>query len=316
MSKKGNRGISKKRPRVWLKGLRDAEAVHAQIASLLLRYPNVLTVGVGAPERRGRKGDRAAIVVGVRNKKDMHPHETIPHELLGVRIDVKEISLAKLAAGIEVRAGMQCRGYQRAEFGYLGVAGGLPDGGRAVLTTLHVLVDEQLSTDVDSGDFRDMVVEVALPGKGGYTSVGKLQRGAFNAREDIALVRIDDGFVPSALLAGSTTKLAAPVAIPTTGAAFELLAPDGAHDGTLVNSKVDGRFDTAAGPQLFHGLAQFSFAPPRIRLGWCGSPICVRGTHAPVGLLSFCSDDGASAYVFPLASHWQAWGLSTPKDID
>jgi hypothetical protein len=302
-----------KPPLVWLEGVEEARTAHAHVVELLRRYPNVVTVGVGAPIKGGRRDRRAAIIVGVRKKRDMPKHKTIPPELLGVRIDVQQVSQGELVAGDEVQPGLQCCGIGRREFGYFGVTGQLPDGRLAALTALHVLVDEGHGADVDAGQFRGTVIEASFPT--GFSRAGVLSRGAFNAGEDIALVLVDNDEKVSATLAGSTSNLSTPVAV-AGGQKVQLLVPDGSFDGQVVELNVGGSFDTPVGAQSFHGLAKFSIEADEIRDGWCGSPICTAEDLAPVGLLSFRStQEGVFAFAFPLAPYWQAWGLTIPKDV-
>ncbi len=73
--------------------LEQARAVKERHADELMRYPNVIAVGVGLRQVGGAYTSEPAIVVMVRQKlpPDMlSPEETLPRMLEGIPVDVQE----------------------------------------------------------------------------------------------------------------------------------------------------------------------------------------------------------------------------------
>ncbi len=70
-----------------------ARAVKARYEGDLMRYPNVVGVGVGRRQRSGQTIDEICIVVMVRTKRSrdtLDPADLLPAELDGVPVDVQE----------------------------------------------------------------------------------------------------------------------------------------------------------------------------------------------------------------------------------
>jgi hypothetical protein len=68
-------------------------AIQAKYADKLMKYPNVIGVGIGFAQVNGRTTDEPALVVMVDNKIPMAQlamTALLPKELDGVRIDVQE----------------------------------------------------------------------------------------------------------------------------------------------------------------------------------------------------------------------------------
>ncbi len=65
-----------------------------KVGQELMKYPNVVSVGVGYKQIKGVKTDQLCIVVGVTKKlplADLLPEAVIPLEMLGVKTDVVEV---------------------------------------------------------------------------------------------------------------------------------------------------------------------------------------------------------------------------------
>jgi hypothetical protein len=285
-----------------------------QVSALLLRYPNVISVGVGLRRRRGRNTREACFVVGV-SRKLARPSESLPSELLGVRVDVQVVRPIKLLSSI-AGAG-DCRAAGRKERGQLAMLA-TRAGELCALTALHVLVAERARVDVRNSGLEGLRVEgrcLVEP----FMPVGRLVAGAFNHREDIALVQLDASVPTNDRLVGTPFRLRAPGAMSTSLIASKVrvsIASEPSINGFIDEWPVSALFATEAGPLPFEGLAKFRLKTARVKGGWSGAAIFTPEL-APIALLSFGSNPGrdgrvpAYAYGFPLAPHWQAWGLST-----
>jgi hypothetical protein len=73
--------------------MQRAMAVKARYESYLLRKANVLSVGVGYRERRGKLTDQVVLVVNVSRKlprNQLHPEDIVPSTIEDVPVDVRE----------------------------------------------------------------------------------------------------------------------------------------------------------------------------------------------------------------------------------
>lgn len=70
------------------------QEVKARHQAALLKKANVVGLGVGYKERRGRKTDQLSLVVLVEKKvplSQLRPEDRIPSRIEGVPVDVKEV---------------------------------------------------------------------------------------------------------------------------------------------------------------------------------------------------------------------------------
>jgi len=295
-------------------GLADIQVLFGQARAALLQHPGVISVGVGFRQRNGKRTNEPCFVVTVKKgaARGKHP---LPERLLGVRVDVQVGRPPKLLASA-AGAG-NCRAKDRDEHGQIGmVARSGTD--RFALTALHVLAREAVGQDAGAGDLKDLVIEGRLSGEQ-FARIGQLDKGGFDARRDIALVKLDANVDVDDKLQGTSTVLGAPLPLSTNIIGAEvrvevLSAPT--IKGRLQEWPLSGNFDTESGPASFDGLAKFSLATPNVRPGWSGAVVFAT-TLEPLALISFASKaDPAQgipsfAYGFPLAPHWEVWGLST-----
>lgn len=291
-------------------------AVLSQVAPLLLRYPNVRSVGIGLPVRKGRRSRTPAIIVGVSTKKDMSSQRSLPRELFGVKVDVQRVPRGRLLAGTAPAAqgAMQCRGEGREEFGHLGMLAETSAGRACALTALHVLVDEELGDSVDGGDHRNDVIEIA-PFGDEFASGGRLTRGGFSNHADIALIELNKSVATSPSLSGRNLEFEEPIVVTKDDlpARVGLYVPSEFEPilGNLVGINESVSFEVNGVETTFSGLLKFTIDAPSVRAGWCGSVIYAKSTRVPLALLSFGTLQGpAMAWGFPIAPYWHAWNLS------
>jgi hypothetical protein len=294
------------------------QAVHrlyGQARAALSKYPNVITVGVGFAERQGKRTREPCFVVGVSSKSSRIKPQ-LPAELMGVRVDVQKVRMPRLVSSVAGAGDCRARGRdERGQVGLLAKAG----ADRFALTALHVLMKEAVGTDVPTSSLNGQVVEgnaaPALP----FARIGKLVAGGFDALRDVALVKLDAGVDVSDTLAGTTIKLGAPRAftpafVAGTPAVQLEIATEHSITGQLKEWPVTGRFATEGGEGTFGELAKFEFRTRVIKPGWSGGAIFLAASKHPLALVSFAEPPSSTgvthAYGFPLAPHWQAWGLS------
>lgn len=68
--------------------------IKARYEQELLSKPNVVGLGIGYREVRGRMTDQVGLIVMVRRKvprDQLAPHEVIPAEIEGIPVDVREV---------------------------------------------------------------------------------------------------------------------------------------------------------------------------------------------------------------------------------
>ena len=284
---------------------------HSQVAALLRQYPNVKGLGIGYPTKLGKRERRVGIIVWVDKKRSVRASSQLPKEILGVRVDVQVAPSGRLV-GASAQGAMTCQGQGRTEFGHIAMLARRPDGKACALTTLHVLVDEQLGDDVDGGDHQGDVVEAGALGQS-PARIGTITRGGFSSTRDIAQVVLDPTVQTTRNLGGTSTILAAPAAVTSVdiGAAVRVVVPsEGTVDGTLDAVNVGLPFGTDQGVQEFDGLLQFGLNTAVVRKGWCGSMVFAANNRTPLAMISFGADSGpAIAWGFPVAPHWSLWGL-------
>lgn len=295
------------------------QAVHrlyGQARAALSKFPNVVTVGVGFRECKGKRTREPCFVVGVL-AKNSRAKPQLPSELMGVRIDVQKVRMPRLVSSA-AGAG-DCRAHGREERGQIGM---LAKSGADTfaLTALHVLMKEAVGTDVPTSSLNGQVVEGNADPADPFGRIGKLVAGGFDELRDVALVKLDAGVNVSDKLVGTSIKLKAPLAF-TPG--FVASSPEVQVEiataqtirGQLKEWPVTGRFETESGHGTFDDLAKFELRTRVVRPGWSGGVIFSATSKHPLALISFAeplsNTDVTHAYGFPLAPHWQAWGLNT-----
>ncbi len=291
-----------------------ARALLDQVRAVLAAYPNVVGLSVGLRDREEVSTGEVAFVVFVDHKhQPQHVNDTLPRSLFGIPVDVQEAPKSRLVASVS--GGGNIKRSNAAEEGRIGFAA--RDAQHVyVLTVLHVLITEREAVTIRPGQGPQFNVE-ARSFDTDFEVVGKLYAGEFDRDCDVACVRIDSSHTVRPELFNTPTKLLAPIeptALPV-GCLAQMVVPGHAPvDALFLNYPYANLFETETGTRHFTNLLRFRVNVDEIPDGWSGSVIFEPQERRPLALLSFASHPDAHgrvyAYGFPLAAHYQLWGLS------
>jgi hypothetical protein len=288
-----------------------------QAKSVLMRFPRVQGVGLGLRRKKQAYSDEVAFVVAVSRKDDrerpvLDAEQHLPKSLFGIPVDVQQIPMARLK--LDVAGGGNLRKTGSGGGGHIGLMARGPSGKVHALTAMHVFDDHVKVWPPSGAPHFDVAARMFV---GAWQTVGHLLTGEFDARADIASVVLANGVGAVNKLLDTDIVLGRPIDASQVSPSLdvEIMVPGVPRlKGHLAVASFDGMFPAANGSMVFHDLMHFRIADTGIEDGWSGSVIYDPATATPLALISFGTDtvdvDGFShVYGFPLAAHYEAWGL-------